>query len=261
MKLAHNNLFDAGTITEVGSEIATLPVTNLQNVHISTKWHTEAGGSPVANNSHLVIDMGSSVAIGLVAFLGGNLTASATIEVQASDANTDGDPGELLDTGAVAAGVDVNYGNIYYLLSAEITARYWRITISDSGLADNIQIGRCFMGPVWTPSRGVPFGWGTAYQDLSIRSKSRGGQTFIDVGARPRLANFRLNFMGEDEMYNNAFEISRANGLNKDVLYIPDHTNSHVSKQAVFGLITQAMPIINPQSGIYSQLYQVEERL
>lgn len=108
MKLAWDNKADAATVT-AGSEIATLPGTNVQKPHLSRKWHTAAG----VKSSNLVFDMLSSVACSMLAVLGANLTPAATHRLRGSDTDAAALANAWVDTGVVAAGVKTGYGAIY----------------------------------------------------------------------------------------------------------------------------------------------------
>jgi len=257
--IAHTNHVDLAGIT-AGSEETTLPIANVQSVHLSSKWRTAAG----TVSSHASADFGSSKAVGVL-FLGGtNLTASATIRLRASDTDSTAVSGDLFDSTSISAAVNDNYGAVYYVLSSAVTARFWRVDITDNALAtdpDYLEIGRIFLGPIWQPSRGITYGWSAACVDPSSRSRSRGGQVFVDVRPKFRVLDLEVAFLSEAEIYANAFEIDRANGVNKDILVIPIVGGSHVSEQAVFGLVSQTTPIVNPSFNLFRKRYRVEERL
>jgi hypothetical protein len=255
MLLAWQNKGDAATVS-AGSEKGSLPASNVQQPHIARKWHTAAG----VKSSYLIFDMGSSIACALLALLGANLTAAATLQIRASDSDSSVTSSLLLDTGTIAAGVKDSYGAAYKAF-AETTARYWRIDISDPSLPDNIQVGRVFLGPSWQPSVNLMLDWGIGVRDPSRRTKSHGGQTHSDRKQKIRVLDFVLDFMGETEMFEKAFALSWANGITDDVLAIPDIDGAYLSEQAVFGLLEISEPIRNQRLGIYTQRFSIEERL
>jgi hypothetical protein len=255
MLLAWENKADAAAIS-AGSEISTLPASNVQQVHISRKWHTAAA----VKSSYLIFDMGSSISCALAALLGSNLTTAATLQLRASDLDPAVTSSLLLDTGVIAAGVKATYGAAYKAFAAT-AARYWRIDISDPSLPDNIQLGRVFLGPSWEPSVNMMLDWGIGVRDPSRRMKSHGGQTHIDRKQKARVIDFVLDFMAEVEMFEKAFAMSWANGITDDVLAVPDIDGAYLSEQAVFGLLDVSEPIRNQRLGIYTQRFSIEERL
>jgi len=147
------------------------------------------------------------------------------------------------------------------VLNSDITARYWRVDIEDLTLSTYIEIGRLFIGPAWIPSKSALYGWANDWIDESNTSKSLGGQTFINVRARRRVLTFTLSFMDEDEMYNNAFEIARRNGLNKDILVMMKTTGSRISEQSIFGLVNRSVPLTHQTLNVFMTRYTIEERL
>jgi len=262
MILAWLNRADAATLI-AGSEVASLPVANIQNPHVSKKWHT-AG---TVTSSSCRFDMGSSVSCSLLALLGTNLTSAATIRIRASDTDPVVTSSLAYDSGLVSAGVKDGYGAIYKSFAAA-TARYWRFDLSDATLPDHIEVGRVFIGPKWQISTGDAGGgggqiynWSVTPMDPSRRDKSYAGQSYADILPQQRLLQFTLDWMGEAEMYGNAFALARANGIVTDVLAIPDIAGAYLSEQAVWGLITTAQPLVHRASRIYQMKFEIEERL
>lgn len=255
MILAWANKIDAATLS-AGSAAAGLPVTNVQHAHLSRRWHMAAG----VKSSYLLADLGSSIACAVLAVLGTNLTGAATYRLRASNTDVTAVAGELLDTGVVAGAAKTGYGAIYRPFAA-VAARYWRLDLTDTSVADHIEVGRVFLGPSWQPSIDLLYGWSITPTDPSRRAQSIGRQTHVDVLPQSRVLEFKLSFMDEAEMYGNAFALARANGLAKDVLAIPVETSAYLSEQAVFGLLVQSEPLVHEAWQIYRMQYQIEERL
>jgi hypothetical protein len=251
--IAWDNKADAATLT-AGSEISTLPATNVQNEHLSKKWHTDG-----VNSSNLTLDMGSSVACALLGVLGTNLTAAATLRLRASDTDPTATSSLLLDTGTIAAGVKAGYGAAYKSF-ASTTARYWRLDLTDTSLS-NLQVGRLFLGPRWQPTINMELDWSVVPLDESEVEESYGGQEYANERPQRRVLRFALGFMNEAEMYGNPFAMARANGIVRDVLAIPDIDGSYLSEQAVWGRLATSEPLVNDRLGIFRQRFQVRERL
>jgi hypothetical protein len=258
MLIAWDNLADDATVA-ASSEQSSAPGANVQNEHISKKWMAVEG----VTSASLVFDMGSSVACAILAVLGSNMTASATLRLRGSDSDSTGATGELYDSTLINAGAKVGYGAAY-LSFVSATARYWRLDLADASLT-TLQVGRVFLGPKWTPLGNQAFGWSVVSQDNSKVAKSYGGQSFIDNRPAPRIIQFTLSYSratAEADMYGNAFAMVRAQGVARDVLAINDTAASgYLSEQSVYGLCTASEPIVNENYNIFRQKFTIEERL
>lgn len=255
MLLAWLNKLDIAASLSAGSELDSLPGANVQQAHLSRKWHTAAG----VKSSYLLLDMGASVLCQLLAVLGTNLTSAATLRLRASDADPAATGSLLFDTGVVSAGVKDGYGAAYKSFTA--TARYWRLDLTDNTVPDNLQIGRVFLGPRWQPSENQLWEWSVTPLDESRLDESYGGQVYADVRPQRRVLQFVLDFMDAAEMYGNAFALARAQGIVRDVLAIPEITSAYVSEQSVWGLITASQPLVQRKVRIYQQKFEIKERL
>ena len=256
MLIAWINEADASTITQVGSEIATLPGTNVQQPHVSRKWHTAAG----VKSSYLVFDRGASKLMQLLAVLGTNLTAAATLQLRASDADPNAVASLLLDTGVINAGVKAGYGAAYKAVTAT-TARYWRLDLTDTTVPDNLQIGRVFLGPRWQTASNQNYGWNVTPLDPSDTAESYGGQEYADERPQRRQVQFVLDWLTKAEAFDNALAMARANGIVRDVLAINDIADTYLSEQAVWGRLTAFDPIFHRSTNFWSQKFTVRERL
>jgi hypothetical protein len=254
MIICWDNKVDGATITSVGSEVATLPGTNVQSAHLSQRWYTQ----PATNSSFLIFDLGSALACAMLGVFGTNLTSSATYRLRGS-ANPDGVTSPVYDSGTVSAGVKTGYGNVIKPFGSA-SARYWRLDLTDASLTQ-LQIGRVLLGPSWTHGKTLIYGWGATPNDPSPVAKSRGGQSFPDIRPKCRMLDFRLDFLLEAEIFDNAFAMARANGVVKDVLVVPIESSSYISEQSVWGLVQPYEPVIHRLSQTFTQKFRVEERL
>ena len=250
-----NTKADAASLS-AGSQIETLPGSNVQSQHLSRKWHTAAG----VKSSYLLFDMLASVACALLAVLGTNLTPAATLRLRASDADPTAVAGDLLDTGTIAAGVKVGYGAAYKSFT-QATARYWRLDLADATVPDNLQIGRVFLGPKWQPAYSQNWGWAVTPLDPSWIDESFGGQEYADQRPQRRQVQFTLDWLTKAEAFDNALTLARANGIVRDVLAIHDVTETYLSEQAVWGRMTALEPILNRHLNVWAQKYTIRERL
>src|SRR5690606_33982287 len=119
LRILYRNLADRGVLA-TDSEIATLPVANLQTPHVAQVWRT-AGPS-----AWVRLDLGAVAPVDTVALMGCNLTADATMRLRLSDSDETAESGDVHDSGTVAAPVDMDTGYLVILLPAALSARYLR---------------------------------------------------------------------------------------------------------------------------------------
>lgn len=255
MIIAWDNKADVAALT-TDSEIATLPASNVQQPHVSRKWHTVAG----VKSAYLIMDMASSLSCSVLALLGTNFTSGGTLRLRGSDSDATGATGEKYDSGTVNAGVVAGYGAAYKSFTAA-AARYWRLDLADASVASNLQVGRVFLGPSWMPSVNQEYGWSVTPLDPSDLDESYGGQDYADIRPQRRQLQFSLNFMDQAEMVGNAFAMARANGRVTDVLAIHDIAGAYLSQQSVWGLLQASEPLVNDDWNIYRQKFTIKERL
>jgi hypothetical protein len=255
MLIAWVNLADSATVS-ASSEQAAAPGGNVQIAHLSRKWSAIEG----VNSASLIFDMGGSVACGILAVLGSNLTATATLRLRASDADPTGAAGDKYDSTLMSAGAKAGYGAAY-LWFAAATARYWRLGLADASIT-TLEVGRVFIGPKWKPDANNSYGWQVTPLDDSKITESYGRQTFADVLPQRRLLEFSLDWSSEADMYDNAFAMARSAGVVSDVLAVHDTAGAgYLSEQSVWGLCTAAQPLVNANLGIYRQKFSIKERL
>lgn len=142
-----------------------------------------------------------------------------------------------------------------------VSARFWRLDLEDATLADNLRIGRVFIGPSWDSDDTLTYGSQVATVDPSEITKSRGGQNFADVQPQYRVLEFALDWMTEAQAFGSAFAMARANGRVKDLLAIPFKNGAYVSEQSVWGLAKVSEPVKRRRLGIFQQKFRIEESL
>jgi len=255
MLIAWDNKADGAVLT-ASSELAAQPGSNVQEEHVSRKWKT----GPGVTTAFLLLDMLSSVSCALLAVLGTNLTAAATLRLRASDTDPNAVANLLLDTGTLAAGVKAGYGAAYKSFTAT-AARYSRLDLTDTTLVDSLEVGRLFLGPSWQVAHNQNYGWSVTPIDPSEIEASYGGQEYADELPQRRQLQFVLDWLTEAEAHNNALAMARANGIVRDVLAIPDINGAYLSEQAVWGRLTSLEPILNRRTLTWSQKFTVRERL
>lgn len=257
------NYADASTVTLTASSGLTgNPVSNLQNKHVMRTWIGRNG-----TTENITIDFGASPpAIDAVAML--NLVgfdATAVTRLRASNTDTSGQAGEMYDSTSAAGRVDGDYRALIFLLSSQVTARYWRIDLNQGGLT-RIEAGRLAMGQRQAVSRNFSVNWQRGWKDPTTREENRDGQEFEDIRDPYRTAQVSYEFLVLSERNGFVEQIDRDLGTHGDFLWIEDPTSSNLGRDCIWGHIDgDNAPVIEPaifQDGnrVFSKTYRIRER-
>lgn len=76
--------------------------------------------------------------------------------------------------------------------------RSFEITFTDPGIT-HIDLGRIYMGDMFSPEISFPAGFSLAWEDLSSQSRTESGSLISDISANYRRLNFSFNYMTESE--------------------------------------------------------------
>jgi hypothetical protein len=247
--IAYNNLADTAPLILATSSNLLLPVSNIINPHIARKWR---GSTP--GHDSVIIDLGSLQSFDTIAVLG--ITGTA-ITIKASAIDSTGVAGEIT-SGTYS--FDQNYKSQIVALPNPITARYIRFDVTNgtTGLAE---IGRVFIGSRVQFKYNFIKGWQRSWNDLSLRSKTRGGQTQIFPDAVYRKYDVSFGFLTQSDRDGFIEDIDRINAMKTDVLFITDPASVNLSRDSVWGLVSAISPVVQPQVGLFTKQYQIEERL
>lgn len=276
------NRADEATLA-AGSAQATLPVTNLQDRQIVKPWRTT---TTAPASTWVTANFGAPQTIGVVALIRHNFSQGSRWRVRLGYDPTfaavsynsgwlDVWP-QFEEFGALPWGV-FQWGGLvprevvaqinlsaHHLLPGPVVAQHLRIDIEDAANPDGfLQAGRLLAGPAYRPSHDMIYGWSIGFEDPSTVSKSRGGQTWIDVQERFRVLRFTLSNLSESEAFNNVFDyLYRRKGIAGDVLVIPRADRPHqFHNQAIYGRLRALEPITNPYFESYETSFELEELL
>jgi hypothetical protein len=249
-----NRIADPATSLSASSEVVSLPVANLADDHLAVKWR---GNGVTA--AYVDADFGSALPVGVVGVFGSNFTGTATWRILLSAVAAGA--GELLDTGVMAMNVAAGYGQAVHMLAAEISARYLRLEFDDPGLASlgYFEIGAAWAGPVWQPARNYAYEASAGWVDPSARTKSRGGQVYVDRRAAYRVAELQFRGLTRAELFNSAFEIDRV-GIASNVLLVPDPDGSYLNREAILGTVAEVTPATRTAHDVFAKTWRIEER-
>ncbi len=136
MRIAYENLIDAGSAPTALTTNLLYPVGNMQNQRLSKRWRST---DPSAQT--IVVNLGSAQAVDTVAILGHNLSGSAAVTIEAHTSDSWGTPALSAITLAYSAGAILKY------LAAAQTFQYWRFILDDPTNTDGyVEVGRPWLG-------------------------------------------------------------------------------------------------------------------
>lgn len=233
MLMAYRNLADSGAVG-ADHEVSTLPAAFLQQPHLAQVWRTPAG----TTTSAVVVDLGSSATVRVVALFGLNLSAAGTARVKLSSINGTGDAGVYDSTLLDPAGVDPAYRALIRVLPQDYSARYVRIDLVDSSLP-YLEAGRLFVGPAWLPDYNYARDAERIGDDHSIVETALGGQEWVDTMPFRRGIRLRLPAVSEAERQLHYDAIGRYAGRRNQVLVTIDPDADNLGRESYFGRLQQ----------------------
>lgn len=250
--LGHTNRIDAATLSG-GSWNASYPLANLKTRYLQQKARSSNAliGSTVIN-----LDLGAARSIGVVALIAHNLTAdSATVRIQGAD-NTGQSP-TLYDSDALP----VYQGTDYALTFPEASARYWRISMADTGnAAGYVTLGRLFIGSRFKPTWGASFGSAIGIGSNSVMTQASGGNKFARKRATWRTWKLDFNYLSDAESYGALLAILRAHDITDEFYAIIDATDTlYRGERHMLCSVKQLPAMAHPYVDINSVGLELEE--
>ena len=191
--LYNMDAWDAATITGSSQANTDLVPANVVHDHVSKMWRTTGKAS-----ENIVFALGSAKKITCFSMFTFNLTASATVTLQANASNSWGSPSysQALTIATDADGA-VLPRSVYFL---DQTYRYWRVTLADSGNSDSyLQIGRMAAGEYYELTRNINQNFNLTMFDPSEGDRVPGRQTFFRNRNRYRRATVRYNLQSQTQ--------------------------------------------------------------
>lgn len=286
---AYNDAIARATFLAVGTAVASLPATNLQDRRLSRPWRTSGVSAPNApttlgpdkTGSKTWVDFqltAADAAAGwqVVALVGHNLTASATWRVLADDYGTWGsfinspvyDSGDLpLAMLPDPRGVSTYYTNTIamLILPTALTYQYLHIELRDITNPDGyLQVGRLFVSPIWQPSVNIQQDWSLQWTDLSEATRTMGGELVTRAMPRYRTLQVNLEHIPEDEMHQYvATYLDRYAGTTTEMIVLPQPQGSmtyNVFNEAIYGRLKELDAIRAPYADTRrARSLQIEE--
>ncbi len=233
--IGYRNLVDTATIT-FGSEVTGFEAANVAVKQPGIRYRCAdptVSASPVADNAHLIFDLGSAQSVSLVAAISTNLTADVgQWRVAAHASNSWGSP--TYNSGAqnfyLESGLtDWDWLSSYEYYSSAKSFRWWRIDFLDAAVAEGfIECGRVFIGQPLELTYDIKDGEFQIHWDQTrVSVDTVGGQTYTSRTPRSRMVEFAPGILTTAEAWADVMEIGRLAGVSDDIIFIKDKNASN----------------------------------
>lgn len=234
LRITYVNHADAAILSGIGA-ISSLPLSNLKTDDIQEVFRgtaTSAAGPQVIN-----VDLGAIKTVGCIALINCNLFAPVvTVEITLSTNDPNGVTG--MTYSATVQGIpDPVYNKFVHFIEPQAEARYVLIWMQNIPVPP--EAGRLVIGETWAPTRDMRYGFEPLWRDFSVRSRSLGGNEFIDV--RPRQRGYRFTILGlsESEAQEQVDRLNLMRGIGRDILVCRNKDSSDMGRDTVWGLLEQ----------------------
>ncbi len=211
--LGYANQIDDGTVSG-GSWNSSYPLANVKTPYLYQKARTS---NTLATSSVIIVDCATAQTLGVMALVSHNLTINATVEITASDYS---DFSVLsYDSGSLNVYAHTDFATSF----TPVAARYWKISISDTGNGDGyIEIGRVFLGWQFKPGINIDFGVSIGVESDTSSLRALGGPDYFD--SRPNRRSWRgtWSWLTEQEAYAVMVEIMRQQDIEREVYLMED---------------------------------------
>lgn len=247
-----------------GSWVSTLPLGNLKSRILGKVARTTAATTAATK---MDIDLTAAQTIRIIAAVNHTLTITATARIRGSSvsdfATTVYDSGwvNAWPAAYTAEQRESFTATFVHILSADTSARYWRIEFDDTtNPAGYIEVGRVFIGPSWSPAINISFGAELSWNAQTDVQQSLSGVEYFYRRAPYRIQNVKMDFLTIDEAMAGAFEIQRLAGIDAEVFWIydPDDT-THAIRRQFLGRLQALSPVVHPYFEFNSTAFSIKE--
>lgn len=282
--LFYPNIDDKATLSG-GSWEATLPLSNLQTRTIKQYARTTDDAN-ASTKFTATLDKARSMSV--VGLIDHNLSVDATYRIRLYDDagltmlaydsgvtvvfptfyDEDTDPGgwdggNLWDLGLTEEEREVYTASLVHLLTVETSAQYLLFELFDTSNPDGyVQAGRLFMGSGWTPAVNMQYGASLSYESRDEIDEADSGAEFFNARPAPRIAQFELGFMTQDEGMGRAFDMQRIVGTTGEVLFIWNQEDTlHFLRRTFLARLRSLSPIEQNYFDNFRTTHEVKELL
>lgn len=224
------NRFTYGSLTASAAEAA-LPVTFLADDQGSADQGWQAPGT--AAWARLALPTADTFrAFGLHRT---NLTSSATVQWRVWS-GTDTATTPAYDSGVVAAGVVLGYGQTVRVLPAPLTGQTVQCDVSDPTNPDGfLNIAQAYAGPAWQPFRNIDFASSNGRASQSARTVTRAGGVILRSDWLKRVYDLTLAGVRDAEVWPLLMDLDRYARRGNNILFIPDPLATTLNYESLFG--------------------------
>lgn len=249
-----------------GSWSTTLPLANLKD-RLLTKLARSTNA--LAASTKFDADLGALRNLRLLALLGSNLSAAATVRWQLY---TDSGYTQLVhDTGALPmpwaaldAEVLTNWRpDLWHVLPSTQSGRYLRVTILDTAnAAGYVEFGRALAMPAWQPA--VNLNWGNPiHYDHSATTIERalGGPRYAARRRGLRVQTVDLAHLSPDEGHQALLEMQRTLGRDGELFFVhdPDQTGFWRRQRSYLATLDEIDPLESPYIDNHATTLRLQE--
>lgn len=224
--LGYANQTDVSTLSG-GSWNASYPLSNLKTRYLYQKTRSS---NALAASTVINIDLGTAQSIGVVALVGHNLTGdAATVRIQG--ASNSGMSPTLYDSTAETVYSATDYAKHF----TAVNARYWRISISDTGNTSGyVQLSRLFLGWRFMPTVTNDFGETLELESQTVVQQSLAGPEYFDERPNRRIWRGQLSWLSNTEAYRMLLVMLRQQDVSREVYLIADDSDTNFRDQRNF---------------------------
>lgn len=257
--LAYPDKTLSATLSE-GSWLTALPLNNMKDTQLAT---VARSSDATTASTKFKADLGSSLAVRIISLYKHNFTDAAQVKVTGSN-NSDMSAPVYSGSWVTVPAALTGYQKVYTLiLSADTTARYWRIEISDTANpAGYIQLSRCLLMSGWQPTLNMSYGAGIQPTTDTERERSLGGVDYYDRREPRRTCKFSLDHLSEAEGLAQ-LDMQMDLGVDNELffLYGTDDTGQTLLRRSWLASLRELSAIEYPTYDRHSVAYEVQEIL
>ena len=275
-RIVDKNWSDDATISAITSEAGDFVKGNLQNTQPQSVWRSTSAVAQVID-----FDLGNEQGVRALVLYNTNLSIAATVKLEgASDSGfttivstTTKTPvtpkygwGEF-PWGNIGWGGydedDINLTNYSIIWITLTSARYWRLTITDTTNADGyVEIGRLIIGDYISPAINVEYGYSLNWIDPSEQSRTR-GSAIRSTNITPfRRVTFSYQFLDQTEAFR-MHELKRDVGKRKDILFslVPEEDTARERINTLLGRPVEWSSLLYKSVNRHEQEFTIEESI
>ena len=251
MRISYLNRADPPGIVTASSAQSLLPASNLQTADVRELWRA------TTTTPNIILDMGQSLTLHVVALLRSNLAAADTVRVRMSVTDAAVTSSLSYDSGTLTPAIDTTHKRFVHWIEPGVAGRYLRLDLTQAALPE---AGRLVASRTWTPSSNFQYGWLRTWRDPSRAVESLGQARFTDIRGRRRGFAFRLTGLTEVEVTDEIEEINRIAGISKDVLVCRDRFASNLGRETLWGPLEAPITPSQPQPLLYDAEFSLYDR-